>query len=387
MNKKKAQIISKAVLSDSPTPIELLSNIKNLTVEDVVVIYAYAEAIVETVREPLIILDENLRIKTANKSFFDAFKVTKKETYDQLIFDLGNGQWDIPELKKLLKEILPKNSHFEDFEVTHTFDDIGKRTMILNARRIVLEGHKTELVLLAIEDITQKKLFDKHKDDFIGIATHELKTPLTSIKSFVQILQRHHIKTSDERSVFLLDKVSKQIDNMESMMKSFLNVYRVQTGKLELRCENFSLEVLLNDIIETLQYSTDSHKIKRVGKLPGQVFADKDRIGQVVINLITNAIKYSPNGNEIIISVKKTSKEVTISVQDFGMGIPKEQQGRVFDRFFRSKGKKEKKIEGLGLGLYIAHEIVKEHKGKMWVDSTVDKGSTFHFTLPLNKKK
>lgn len=374
------------ILETAPDTAELIKDIENLTVEDVVVIYAYAEAIVETVREPLIILDEYLRIKTANKAFFDAFKVAKRETYNRLIFELGNGQWDIPELKKLLKEILPKNSHFENFEVTHKFDDIGTKTMMLNARRIVLEGHKTELVLLAIEDISHKKMIDKHKDDFIGIATHELKTPLTTIKSFVQILQKHHENITDTKTTFMLDKVSKQIDRMEYMMKSFVNVYSLQTGKLELHKEQFSLEDLLKDIIETLQYSTDSHKIIRREKLSTKIFADRERIGQLLVNLITNAIKYSPNGNEIIITSEKTKGHVMVSVQDFGLGIPKEQQALVFERFFRSQGKEEKKIDGLGLGLYIAHEIVKEHDGKMWVDSTLNKGSTFHFTLPLNKK-
>jgi signal transduction histidine kinase len=385
--KSKTSSVPAFILDKTPDASELIKDIENLTVEDVVVIYAYAEAIVETVREPLIILDGNLRIKTANKAFFDAFKVEKKETYNKLIFELGNGQWDIPELKKLLKEILPKNSHFENFEVTHTFDDIGTRTMMLNARRIVLEGHKTELVLLAIEDITHKKMIDKHKDDFIGIATHELKTPLTSIKSFVQILQKHHEKNTDTKTNFMLEKVSKQIDRMEYMMKSFLSVYTLQTGKLELHKERFSMDELIKDITETLQYSTESHKIIRKQKLNTKVFADRERIGQVLVNLITNAIKYSPNANEIIITTKKTKEHVQISVQDFGIGISKEQQALVFERFFRSNGKKERKIEGLGLGLYIAYEIVKEHNGKMWVDSTLNKGSTFHFTLPLNNKK
>lgn len=385
--KKKNTSVPAFILEKAPDTAELLKDINNLTVEDVVVIYAYAEAIVDTVREPLIILDENLRIKTANKAFFDAFKVEKEETYNKLIFEFGNGQWDIPDLKKLLKEILPKDSHFENFEVTHTFDDIGTKTMMLNARRIVLEGHKTELVLLAIEDITHKKMIDKHKDDFIGIASHELKTPLTSIKSFVQILQKHHEKNTDTKTNYMLGKVSNQIARMEHIMKFFLSVYSVQTGKLALQKEKFSLEDLMKDIIETLQYSTHSHKIIRKDKLSTKVFADKERIGQVLINLITNAIKYSPDATEIIITSKKTKDQVIISVQDFGMGIPKEQQPLVFERFFRSKGKEEKKIEGLGLGLYISYGIVTEHNGKMWVESRLSKGSTFHFSLPLRNKE
>ncbi|HLL60692.1 MAG TPA: ATP-binding protein [Candidatus Nitrosocosmicus sp.] len=383
MKNKKGQSIPQVILDDQPNPIVLINDIKNLTVEDIVVIYAYAEAIVETVREPLIILDENLRIKTANKSFFDDFKVTKKETYNKLIFDLGNGQWDIPELKKLLKEILPKNSHFEDFEVTHTFEDIGTRTMILNARRIVLEGRKTELVLLAIEDITQKKIIDKHKDDFIAIATHELKTPLTSIKSFVQILQKDRIKTQNEKSKFMLNKIAKQVYRMEHMMESFLNVYTLQTGKLELRKERFIMEDLLKDILETFQYAADTHTITLEGKKIGKMYADKERIGQVITNLLTNAIKYSPSADKVLITTNKKAHSITVSVRDFGMGIPKEQQNMIFERFYRVQTKNKKKVEGLGLGLYISHEIIKEHRGKMWVESKFGKGSTFCFTLPL----
>jgi signal transduction histidine kinase len=383
--KTKKDTIPSVILEDAHDAIGLLKDIENLTVEDVVVIYAYAEAIVETVREPLIILDESLRIKTANKSFFDAFKVTKEDTYNKLLFDIGNGQWDIPELKKLLKEILPKNSHFENFEVTHKFDDIGTRTMILNARRIVLEGHKTELVLLAIEDITQKKITDKHKDDFIGIATHELKTPLTSIKSFIQVLQKRHTDSKDEKTTHILEKVARQVARMEHMMASFLNVYRIQTGKLELHKEHFKGDDLLTDILETFQLAEETHTITREGKPIGEIFADRERLGQVLINLLTNAIKYSPKSNKVILTTTKDTSAITISVKDFGMGIPKEQQSLIFDRFFRAQGKEEKKIEGLGLGLYIAHEIVTEHKGKMWVESTPGKGSTFYFTLPLDK--
>lgn len=382
----KEGIIAEHIMKDNPSAVELLSDIKNLTVEDVVVIYAYAEAIVETVREPLVILDGKLRIKTANKSFFDTFKVNKKETYNKLIFDLGNGQWDIPSLKKLLTQILPKSVHFKDFEVSHTFEDIGTRTMILNARRIELEGHETELILLAIEDITARKLIDKQKDDFIGITSHELKTPLTSIKSYIQILQAHNKLAKDKKNIFLLEKVANQIERMEHMMASFINVYTMQTGKLALKKQHFSLEELMKDILETFDYITETHTIERLGKYTELIYADKERISQVLINLLTNAIKYSPKANKVIVEVKKSGQEIIISVQDFGMGIPKEQQDKIFERFFRVKGNKEKNIQGLGLGLYIAHEIIKEHKGRMWVESRVSKGATFFFTLPVNIK-
>ncbi|MDQ3099058.1 MAG: ATP-binding protein [bacterium] len=384
MKNKDGQILPISILEDKPDALELLKDIKNLTVEDVVVIYAYAEAIVETVREPLVILDEQLRIKTANKSFFDTFKVNKKDTYNKLIFELGNEQWNIPSLKKLLTQLLPKSAHFKDYEVSHKFEDIGERTMILNARRIVLEGHKTELILLAIEDITDRKLIDKQKDDFIGIATHELKTPMTSIKSYIQILQKNNKNTVDKKNAFLLDKVASQVERMEHLMASFINVYKVQTGSLNLQKQHFSLDALIKEIVETFGYTTETHTIEYVGKIVTDIYTDREKIGQVLTNLLTNSIKYSPKADKVIVDVKKVGKKIIISVQDFGIGIPKEQQAKVFERFFRAKGKEEKGIHGLGLGLYIAYEIIKEHNGKMWVDSKDGKGSTFYFSLPIN---
>ncbi len=387
MKKKRDQTIKTKILEDTQSAKKLPVDIVNLTVEDVVVLYAYAEAIVETVREPLVILDGNLRVKTANKSFFDTFKVMKKDTYNKLIFELGNNQWNIPELKKLLNDVLNKNSQFDNFEVQHDFEDIGHKTMLLNARRIVLEGHKTELILLAIEDITQKKIIDKQKDDFIGIVSHELKTPLTSTKAFVQILQLHNHKTQDKKNIFILDKISKQVMRMEHMMSSFLNVYTLQSGKLELHKEDFLVDDLLKDILETFEYSTDTHIIYRKGNTVNKIHADRERIGQVITNLLTNAIKYSPSKDRVVVVLKEDGNAITVSVQDFGIGIPKEQHDLIFNRFFRAKGTEKQKIQGVGLGLYIAYEIIKEHKGKMWVESSVGKGSTFYFSLPLIKKR
>ncbi len=365
--------------------IKEIKDIKNLTVEDVVVMFAYAEAIVETVREPLVILNEALCIKTANKAFFDMFRVNKSETYNKCIFDIGNGQWDTPDLKKLLLEVLPKNSVFNDYEITHTFEDIGQRTMILNARRIVLEGHKTELILLAIEDVTEIRKIEKEKDDFISMASHELKTPLTTIKMFVQLLQETHKKKKDKKSEFISDKINIQVDRLTSMMGSFLNVYAIQNGKMDMHRNTFSLDKALQEEIETFQYSTDTHVIIFKGTKNIKIFADKERISQVITNLLTNAIKYSPAAHRIVVTLKKAKQEVIVSIQDFGMGIAKDQQEKIFERFYRTNGKKEKEIKGLGLGLYIASEIIKSHEGKLWVESKVGSGSTFFFSLPIKR--
>ena len=384
ITKEKPTILEKA--SDTVALLKDIQDIKNLTVEDVVVMFAYAEAIVETVREPLVILDENLRIKTANKAFFDMFRVEKKETYNKLIFDLGNGQWDMPSLNKLLIDILPKNSVFNDYEVNHKFEDIGQRTMVLNARRIILEGHRTELILLAIEDVTEIKKIEKQKDDFIAIASHELKTPLTSIKLFVHLLQSYHKKSKDEKSILISDKISTQVDKLTSMMSSFLNVYSIQTGKLDTHKVHFSIDDMIREEVEIFQYTTETHLINIKISAHTEVFADKEQISQVITNLLTNAIKYSPAADKIIVRASKNAGDITVSVQDFGMGIAKDQQEKIFERFYRTDGKREKGIKGLGLGLYIASETLKAHGGKMWVESKIGEGSTFFFSLPIQKK-
>lgn len=389
---KKSNATPKIEQSQSVEAIELLKDIKDikdiehLTVEDVVVMFAYAEAIVETVREPLVIINEDLCIKTANKAFFDLFKVNKDETYNKLIFDIGNGQWDIPELKKLLLEILPKNSVFNDYEITHKFEDIGERTMVLNARRIVLEGHKTELILLAIEDVTELRKSEKEKDDFISMVSHELKTPLTTIKLFTSLLHEINTKKKDKKALFLSDTVSDQIEKLTNMIGSFVNVYAIQSGKMDIHKSNFDIYKTIGKVVETFQYSSESHAISFKGKTGVKIFGDKDRIEQVLINLLTNAIKYSPEGNKIIVSAKKIKQEIIVSVQDFGMGIAPNQQEKIFERFYRTNGQKEQEIKGLGLGLYIASEIIRSHDGKMWVESKVGKGSTFFFSLPIRKK-
>lgn len=166
-------------------------------------------------------------------------------------------------------------------------------------------------------------------------------------------------------------------------MLSFLDSYRLQTGNLKLYKKEFSMDTLLKDIVEIFTFTDDTHTVTYDGTLSVRVHADKERIGQVVTNLITNAIKYSPKADKVLVDLKKEGKKIIVSVQDFGKGIPKVQQEKIFERFYRSKSKEDEKVEGLGLGLYISSEIVREHKGKMWVESNGRKGSTFYFSIPL----
>ena len=342
----------------------------------------YAQAIVETVREPLVVLDKKLRVLTANRSFYRIFHVKKKETERRLIYKLGNGQWDNPQLRHLLEMILPNKTFFQDFEIEHDFPVIGKRTVLLNARKVIQKNNNEPMILLAIEDVTEKKHIEQQKDDFISIASHELKTPVTSMKAYAQLLQKHPLITKDKKASFMLEKMDAQMNRLTELVASFMNVYKLRSGKLRLKKQRFQLEELIAEVVGNFQYTISSHIVKRTDDTKVKVYADKARVHQVLVNLISNAIKYSPNADKVIVSQKPDTGKVTVSVQDFGMGIPKEEQHKIYERFFRAKGKKEGDIPGLGLGLFISAEIVKQHGGELWVKSTEGMGSTFYFTLP-----
>lgn len=346
----------------------------------------YAEAIVETIREPLVVLDTDLHVLTANRSFFKIFHVNKKETEHKLFYKLGNGQWNHPKLRYLLADILPQKSFFQDFEIEHEFPIIGKRVMLLNGRKIIHKNHNEPMILLAIEDITEKKQIERQKDDFISIASHELKTPVTSMKMYAQILQKHPLLTNDKKASDMLSKMDLQMNRLTELVASFMNVYKLGTGKLRLHKKHFELPELIAEIVANFQYTVTSHTVEQNGESKARVFADPARINQVLVNIISNAIKYSPDADKAIITLTKTKEKVTVTIQDFGIGIPKDEQNRIYERFFRAKGKKEGKIPGLGLGLFISAEIIKQHGGDLWVDSVNKRGSTFYFTLPIGKK-
>lgn len=342
----------------------------------------YSEAIVDTVRLPLIVLNKDLQVLTANRAFYDTFKLTPQVTENKSIYDLNNNAWNINKLKTLLEKILPANTYFENYEVEIDFHHIGHRTMLLNARRTYRQVNNTEAILLAFEDITDRKQLEKQKDDFIGIVSHELKTPLTSIKVYSQLLDKHLKQNQDAKGIEFLSKMINQMERLTQLMASFMNVYNIQNGKLQLQKDNFEIDELINKLVLDFRNTTKSHTIKAFCNSKMKVFADPERISQVLINLISNAIKYSPNADKVIIKSLLDGKNIIVSVQDFGFGVLKADQKKIFDRFYRVKSKIENSISGLGLGLYISYEIIVQHKGRIWVESEEGQGSIFYFSLP-----
>jgi PAS domain S-box-containing protein len=232
-----------------------------------------------------------------------------------------------------------------------------------------------------ITDVTQQRELEQRKDDFVNMASHELKTPITSMKLYIETLMAR-LDTKDERVLKILSRIKYQTENLQELVSDLLDVSRIQTGKLTFHKETFSLTELIDESVHVMQETTLSHKITFNKKHKIAVQADKFRIYQVLTNLLTNAIKYSPEGGEVIIAVRKDAGKVTVSVSDSGIGITKEQQKKIFDRLYQVTDPKEKTFPGLGMGLFISKEIIKRHKGNLWVESQKDKGSTFYFSLP-----
>lgn len=225
----------------------------------------------------------------------------------------------------------------------------------------------------------------KTRNNFLSIASHELKTPITSLKVFTQILQLRLSKTNKEYHKYL-DKMNDQINKLTNLINDLLDISRIHSGKLAFHEEVFAIDDLLKEIIEQSQWSTETHKIILKGTVKKKISGDRDRIGQVLINLISNAVKYSPHANKVIVHASSKTNKVIVAVQDFGIGIPEEHIDKIFDRFFRVSGIDEKVFPGLGIGLFISKEIVNRHGGEIKVKSVPDKGTTFSFTLPFSKK-
>lgn len=345
----------------------------------------YAESIVDTAREPMLVLNKDFTVSTANRAYYRTFKVNKKTTEGKSIYELGKGQWNQPALKAMLEDILPQNSSFNDLEVSADFEKIGQRTMQLNARKLWRPGNHTEMILLAFQDVTEKKQAEQFRNAFIGVASHELRGPVSSIKGYTQILQKRAQKAEDKLAATTLEKVNGQVSKLNELINHLLDISRIQSGKLQLDKVHFDLNSLATDIVDELQSGTTTHHLVLQGSIKENVYADKFRLGQVLTNLISNAIKYSPGAAKVTIRLSEDQRKslCQVSVQDYGIGIPEDEQQNLFQAFSRASNVQNKKIQGIGLGLHISAEIVREHGGKIWLESTPENGSIFHFNLPL----
>lgn len=287
--------------------------------------------------------------------------------------------------KKLVERCLEEPSKYIQGELRMLHKDGRYRIMEVGCINLV-NNSSIHGIIKNYRDITKRREIEKQKEEFIGVASHELKTPVTSIKAYAQILQDTLIEKEDHVSADLLLRMDHQIDRLTTLISDLLDVTKITEGQLVLKREEYDLTELINEVVTDLQMTTKKHQIIKELQPVKRMNGDKERTAQVIVNLLSNAIKYSPSGNKIILKTTSTDDEVTISIQDFGIGISTEMQKKLFRRFFRVTDETTSTFPGLGLGLFIATEIVRKQHGRIWVESTPKEGSTFFFSLPYNFK-
>lgn len=232
-------------------------------------------------------------------------------------------------------------------------------------------------------EITEQKELERQKDNFLGVASHELKTPVTSIKAYAQVVEMMLKRSGDEKNLELIGKMNRQINRLTALISDLLDVTKINTGKLTFSEESFDFDKLIEEVSEEVQLTSEHHQIERKLYFGEQINGDRERIRQVVVNLLTNAIKYSPQAERVVIHTKKLAEEVQCCIQDFGIGLAPDKHEKIFEQFYRISGIKEYTFPGLGLGLYISSEIVKQMGGRIWVNSKLGEGATFCFAIPL----
>ncbi|HJT55407.1 MAG TPA: PAS domain S-box protein [Ktedonobacteraceae bacterium] len=258
-----------------------------------------------------------------------------------------------------------------------------ERWSLVKSRPIRNELGEVSMVVTIIHDITERVVAEQRKDEFVSMTSHELKTPVTSLKGFTHILQRRLEKQGDQQGLHYLSRIDTQLDKLTKLITDILDISRLQTGGLAFEKEKFNLDSLIDEIVENVQAATTTHAIVVEGSTDAQILGDKDRLGQVFINLLTNAVKYSPRSDKVLVHLSRAGNEALVSIQDFGIGIDEAYHQQIFERFYQVSDPEERTYPGLGIGLYLSKEILDRHAGRITVKSHKGEGSTFSVALPL----
>jgi len=363
----------------------------------------YAETIVESVQTPLVTLDADFRVNKANRSFYETFQVSSSETANISLFELGNGQWNIPQLRWILEDILVSDVQLENFEWAHLFDNIGQKTMLLNACK--LEGEDRALmILLSIEDITERKQFETErsqlleqeqwarqqaeiancaKDEFLANLSHELRNPLTPILAWAQILRSGKLK--EAAVTHALEVIDRSARAQSQLIEDILDISRITSGKLSIDTNLIDLPLVVQAALDGVQLSAEAKSIQIVSELSSAtVLGDAARLQQVVWNLLSNAIKFTPAGGRVEITLSAIENRAQLEISDTGKGIRAEFLPYIFDRFHQGDASTTKANQGLGLGLSIVRHLVQLHGGTVQADSPGEgQGTTMTLRLPL----
>lgn len=366
----------------------------------------FAQSIVNTVRGPLIILDSQLKVHFANRAFYQTFQVSPEETENHLIYELGNGQWDIPSLRTLLEDIIPEQTVFNDFELTHEFQRIGRKVMLLNAR-VLRSGQETKYLVLAIQDVTEyrrvhdyevsfteelqesyRKLqeLEKLRENLTHMIIHDLRTPLTSLIAGMQTLEM--VGELNELQREMKDVAVAGGETLLSMINDLLDVEKMESGAMELQYTDLNPGELVAKACGQVASLCENQELLLESIIPDglpPLRGDESKLRRTLVNLLGNAIKFTPSKGTITVEVSHVLEErsVCFSVRDTGEGIPPEAFGLIFEKFGQVANRKAGRSRSTGLGLTFCKLAVEAHGGQINVESKPGEGSKFSFNVPL----
>lgn len=340
-----------------------------------------AETLISAYHEPIVVLNAEMVVINANASFVQYFSLDKFDIIDKKFYEIADGSLNMAKLRATLAKLIKSNNFHTNFELTYEHPQRGARSVLIKPRRIYQRPNV--LFSLEFEDLTDNKAQIEERDVFISIASHEIRTPISVIKAYAQVLERE-LKDAKPIIIKAVQKINEHTNYLSTLIASLLDTSKIKNGKLILNPEVFELCSLVKEQVESFGLTQPSHQIKIAHETDCIVFADKARTGSVITNLLSNAVKYSPHADEVIVNViNDNTHSVRVSIQDFGLGIPVQEQHKIFQRFGRTDSIKRTKIPGTGLGLHLSAEIIKLQGGTIGFESNEGKGSTFYFTLPL----
>ncbi len=353
----------------------------------------FAESVVETVHEPLLILTADLRVRSANPAFYEHFRVKPEGTLHRSVYELGNNQWDIPELRRLLEDVLPESRVIHDFEIEHEFEEIGRRVMLINARQI----DHVKFVLVGIRDITERKRgerelraardaaerADKVKGQFLSTMSHELRTPLNAVIGFAELVEIEAAGPISPKQKMHLERIRKSAWHLVDMVDDILVFSRSESGQEQLTVTEADLAEIARDALATIESARiDPGPELRLSGAdePVPTSTDPGKVRQIIVNLVGNAVNYA--GTPVEVELETSRQWADFHVRDRGPGIPAEELERIFDPFVRLESSANASTGGTGLGLAISRRFARLLGGDVTVESVVGEGCSFTLRLP-----
>lgn len=370
--------------------------------------YQYSEAIIATVHEPMLVLSKDFYVRSANKSFYEKFLAIKEETVGKYLFDLGERQWEIPALYKLLNSFVAKNIDFQNFEVRQIFPGIGAKLMLLNARLIVRSTQREKLILLSIDDITERSQLDlkekellkrekevaesavKSKQQFLSNMSHEIRTPMNAIVGFAKVILKTEL-TAKQREYVEAIRISG--DSLLVLINDILDLAKVDSGKITFEQTPFRLFKSVAAILNLFELKIQESNLTLIrnfdASIPEVLLGDPIRLHQILLNLVGNAVKFTEEGkitvNIHVIEENDESVTIEFTVADTGIGIEGTHLANIFSSFQQARKDTSKVYGGTGLGLAIVKQLVEAQGGSIDVESELGHGSTFSFRMRFKK--